>query len=145
MQAKRIQVNETNTGAGGSLTVQLLVPSSPREAVNFHNIWGSVSSEPQDADANSQGTWVLFILRATQVFPVYTDTVINGESTNAEIIACGVYSSSNQSPWTSEAIHPSTSRTLNPGDSLNLQIVNAGITAGLASIRAMLCAHTTRA
>ncbi len=143
-QAKRIQVNEVNTGVGGNTSVQLIVPTDPREEVNFHNIWGSVSVEPQNADANCQGTWVLYILRENQVNIGYTDAVVNGELFSAVIIACGVYSASNQSPYNSGPIHPSTSRNLMPGDALILQSITTGVTAGLCSNRVMLCAHTTR-
>jgi len=50
MQAKRIQVNEGNTGVGGQVNVLLSVPLEPREEVNSHNIWGSVSAEPEFHD-----------------------------------------------------------------------------------------------
>ena len=144
MQAKRIQVNESNLGAGSSVTVVLAVPSDPREEVNFHNIWAGVSVEPQDAAANCQGTWVLYILRGNTTAVTATDANINNEIFNTVIIGCGVFSAANESPWTSEPIHPSTSRTLQAGDSLALVCTVTGITAGLASARVMLCAHTTR-
>ncbi len=144
MQAKRIQVAETNDGAGGTTLTFLVAPTSPREEINFHNIWGSVSVEPQDAAANAQGSWFLMIIRENATTPTMTDVVVNGESNNAVIIACGVWSASNETPYNSGPIHPEISRTLMPGDSLLLQSVVTGITAGLASNRVMLCAHTTR-
>jgi len=143
-QAKRIQVNETNAGAGVGIAVALSVPTDPREEVNFHNIWGSVTVEPQDAGANCQGTWVLFIKRVGGAIPNWTDGLINSEVNNYFIIACGVFSASNESPYNSGPIHPQSSRTLNPGDDLVLSSTITGITAGLASDRVMLCAHTTR-
>jgi len=144
MQAKRQLVSESNVGAGAATQVTLTTPTDPREEINFHNIWGSVSVEPQDADANAQGTWVLYISRIGQVFVTFTDANINNEASNAIIIACGVWSASNQSPYNSGPIHPKSSRTLQAGDSLALQNVVTGITAGLASNRVMLCSHTTR-
>ncbi len=144
MQAKRIQVLESNDGAGGETSVVLVVPTDPREEVNFHNIWGSVSVEPQNAGVNCQGTWILGIQRENATFPIYTDTVVNDETNNPYIIACGVFSASNESPFNSAPINPKTSRTLQPGDKLVLSSVITGITAGLASNRVMLCAHTTR-
>ncbi len=144
MQAKRIQVLESNDGVAGSTTVVLQAPLEPREEINFHNIWGSVTVEPQDAGANCQGTWVLFVIRENATTPTMTDTVTNSEVHNAVIIACGVFGASNESPYNSGPIHPETSRTLQAGDSLVLSSVITGITAGLASNRVMLCAHTTR-
>ncbi len=144
MQAKRIQVNENNSGVGGQTFATLVAPTDPREEINFHNIWGSVSEEPQNADANAQGTWILFILRENATTPVFTDSVINAETNNGIIIACGVWSASNQTPFNSGPIHPETSRTLQAGDNLVLACTVTGITAGLVSNRVMLCAHTTR-
>ncbi len=144
MQAKRIQVNEGNGGATSFVDATLEAPTSPREEINYHNIWGSVSVEPQDTDANAQGSWFLMIIKENATSPNLPDTTVNGESNNAVIIACGVWSASNQSPYNSGPIHPETSRTLQPGDKLVLKSEVTGITAGLASNRVMLCAHTTR-
>jgi len=143
MQAKRIQVLEEDDGVGGSSAVSLEAPTSPREEINYHNIWGSVTMEPQTADANAQGTWVMYILRENANFVNFTDVVTNGESNNAIIIACGVWSASNQTPYT-QVVNPKTSRTLQPGDRLVLGIFTTGVSAGLVSNRMMLCAHTTR-
>jgi len=144
MQAKRITVLESNDGVSGNTIAALTVPTDPREEVNFHNIWGSVAVEPQDAGANAQGTWILYHLPVNAIETNYTDANTNNEATNAFIIACGVWSASNEGPYNSGAIHPKTSRTLQAGDSLRLQSIVTGITAGLASNRVMLCAHTTR-
>ena len=144
MQAKRIQVAEANGGAGVATSVALNVPSDPREEINFHNIWASATGEPQDADANAQYTWVLFVLRVNQTLPTFTDAVTNAEGNNPLIIACGVGSGSNQSPFNSGPISIKTSRTLQAGDALVMQLIATGLTAGLSSNRIMLCAHTTR-
>ena len=73
MQAKRIAVNEQNIGAGGQVDVDLLVPSEPREQVNFHNIWVGVSVEPQTGGANCQGTWVLWVRKSGAGSTIWTD------------------------------------------------------------------------
>ncbi len=144
MQAKRIQVNESNDGVGQSTTVLLTAPTDPREEINYHNIWASITVEPENADANAQGTWALFILRANQTSPTLTDANVNNELFNSQIIACGVWGASNQSPYNSPPINPKTSRTLQAGESVGLISTVTGITAGNASNRVMLCAHTTR-
>ncbi len=144
MQAKRIQVSESNDGAGAQTTVNLLSPTDPREEINFHNIWIGVTGEPQDTDANAQYTWVLFLIQAGATTPTWTDVVINGEAQNSRIIACGVGSGSNQSPFNLPPTQMKTSRTIQAGDALSLSLHTSGITAGLSSNRVMLCAHTTR-
>ena len=145
MQAKRIQVNEANIGAGGSIEAILTPPASPREQINFHNIWLGVAVEPQNAGANCQGTWVLYIVKAGAGFLGFTDANVNAEGRNQEIVACGVFASSNEASWTMPPTQIKTSRNLNPGESLRLQCTVTGITAGVASSRVMLCAHTVRA
>ncbi len=144
MQASRRAVNEDNLAAGAAVNVTLTVPTEPREEINFHNIWGSVSCEPQDAAVNAQGTWVLYVIRFGQPLVTFTDANFNLEGRNQQIIACGVFSAVNEMPWTSEPIHPKTSRNLGPGDILVLTAVVTGITGGLASTRVMLCANTVR-
>ena len=144
MQAKRIQVNESNNGAGAATTVFIVTPTDPREEINFHNIWIGVTGEPQDTDANAQYTWVLYTVPRDMPTPLFTDSFVNAENRNADIIACGVGSGSNQTPFSLVPTQIKTSRTLQAGSSLQLQLVTTGITAGLSSNRVMLCAHTTR-
>jgi len=145
MQSKRIQVNETNDGVGQATNVTLDVPDTPRESVNFHNIWVGVSVEPQDTDANAQGTWVLlYLIDPTSPVPAFTDSALNLETSNFIIVACGVWSASNQTPFNMPPVQIKTSRTLPAGGRLILSNTVTGITAGLASNRVMLCAHVTR-
>ncbi len=143
MQASRRQVNEANLGVSGQVNIDLNVPTSPREEVNFHNIWAGVSCEPETAGANCQGTWVLWVLKENSVNVIFNDVNFNSEVANQFIIACGVFSAANEAPYTT-TVSPKTSRTLQAGDRLRLSITVTGITADLASTRGILCAHTTR-
>ncbi len=143
MQAKRIQVAESDIGVSFH-EVSLDAPVDPREDINYHNIWGGVTVEPTTAGANSQGTWVLFVRKIGQISVNFNDANINGETQNAFIIACGVWSAANEMPFNGAPIHPETSRTLNAGDSLVLQVSQTGITTGTSSVKTVLCAHTTR-
>jgi len=144
MQAKRIGILESNLGVGGQVAISITVPTEPREEVNFHNIHASVSVEPQDTDANCQGTWVLELLPENMPGNTYTDGTVNAETANAVIIAIGVFSASNQTPFNSGDINPKTSRNAKAGDLLRMVATVTGITAGLASTRVLLFANTTR-
>ncbi len=145
MQAKRIQVNEGNDVASGFTTVSLQVPTEPREQVNFHNIWIGVTVEPVTAGANCQGTWVLYVEPNVGVGDfAFTDSVLNLETRNVDIIACGVFSASNESPFSMIPVQIKTSRNINPNGRLVLNSTITGITVDSASNRVMLCAHTTR-
>ena len=143
MQAKRIQLGVGSPGAGVALIVRLDPPSEPRGEINYHNIWASACMEPLVADANAQGSWVLFTVRDAGIVPTFTDALINAETNNAQIIACGVWCASNQAP-VNIMINPKTSRTLNADDSLVLEIFVSGVTTGDVLSRLMLCAHVTR-
>ncbi len=144
MQAKRIHVNEQNLGAGSATEAFLDVPTDPREEVNFHNIWIGCTVEPQDAGANCQGTWILKIQRENQGSVIFTDTILNNETNNQLIIACGVLGASNESVFNLNPVQIKSSRNLGPGDKLVMNCTITGITAGLASTRVMICAHVTR-
>ena len=144
MQASRRVVNEANNGAGAQVEAILEVPTSPREEINFHNIWMGVSCEPQNTGANAQGSWVLYIIRENAPSVTWTDATFNGETANQQIIACGVWSASNESVFTLPPTQIKTSRNLQAGDKMVLAVITTGISAGLASNRAMLCAHVVR-
>ncbi len=144
MQAKRIVLNESNDTVGLGTSSIITVPTTPREEVNFHNIHWTVSVEPEGTDVNAQGTWVLFVLKENTSQPTFIDTTVVTEDWNSFIVAIGVFSCSNQSPFNLQPQTIKTSRTLQAGDSLILQSTITGITSGAASNRTMLSAHTTR-
>ncbi len=143
MQAKRIQVVHNDVALSATETLFLTAPSTPREEINYHNIWASINIEPENADANAQGWWILYILNENGQVVIPSEVALNNEQSNKYIIACGSWGASNQTPF-QITINPKTSRTLNPGDSLGLAINVRGITAGVASVVMSLCAHTTR-
>ncbi len=144
MQAKRIQVNEADVTVGNQVTVRLAPPVSPREEINYHNVWWSVSAEVITNGANAQGTWVLWVKTDSAAADViWIDSIVNGELSNAKIIACGVWGASNESAFNFSS-QLKTSRTLRQGEELAVSLNATGITSGSVSARAMICAHTTR-
>ncbi len=145
MQAKRIAVLDADKGVNTQSNILLQVPTEPREQVNMHNIWAAFSCEPIIAGANAQGNWVLYIERdAGAAIPNFTDSFINTETRNIDIIACGVWGASNESVYTSPPIHPTTSRNLPAGGRLIFIVHVTGVTSGNTSIKSSLCAHTVR-
>ena len=127
----------------GQVNTFMTVPATPREEVNFHNIWLSISSEPENADANGAGFWVLQVLQEGNAIPTWSLAGVQTEDDNAKIVACGVLAAANQGPgnYTTQI---KTSRTLMPGDRLVLSYNVHGLTAGNMSVNLLLCAHTTR-
>ena len=143
MQAKRIFVIHSDVLIDVKVDAFLEAPTEPRTETNYHNIWGSLSVEPELVDANSHGQWVLYVLKENLTSIIPSIAVLNNETNNPYIIACGLWAASNQTPF-NITIHPETSRTLQAGDKLVLTTIVEGITAGLSSIEVMLCAHVTR-
>ena len=143
MQAKRIAIGVGSVVGGVDTGVNLEVPSTLREEVNFHNIWASFGAEPLTADANAQGSWILFVERKNQAAFTWTDANINTQEMNQVIIACGVWVASNQTP-VNVMVNPKTSRNLGAGDRLQMIVHVAGVTAGSVLVRTMLCAHVIR-
>ena len=144
-QAKRIQESSMLLDA---LTPQnnvfLSVPSTPREMVNFHNLWFSVSCEPQQAGANGNGVWVLSVVPVGVAVPTWSLANILTESFNQYVLACGTATYSNESTFNLTETLGKTSRTLNPGDSIFLSFNQQGLTAGQTRNLLLLCAQTTR-
>ena len=143
MQAKRIQSVHQDVLVGVPSIVSLVAPTTPREQINFHNIWASFSTEPENSTANAQGIWALMVIPENGTIPTLDIATLNNETNNVYIIACGAWGSSNETPETI-TVHPETSRTLNPGDALVLEVFPSGVTDGEVSMLLTLCAHTTR-
>ena len=111
-----------------------------RRLTNYHNIWGSVLVEPQDADANANGWWILWLKPdVTNPDPVYSQANILAQDFNQMIIACGTVGSSNQTPFNKE-IHLNSSRNLVANMELVLTYHQNGISSGQARVSLLLCA-----
>ncbi len=112
-----------------------------RRLVNYHNIWGSFSVEPQVADANSNGWWILWLKSDTNnADPLWTLAQVDGGDFNMLVIACGTWVASNQHPFTSDPIHLNSSRNLVANQELVLTCFQNGITTGTSLVNVMLCA-----
>ena len=143
MQAKRISLGVASLLGGAQTGSTLVVPDDPREEVNFHNIWISMCAEPLVADANAQGTWVLWCIRSGQAEVIFTDVNIQDETFNNHIVALGVWCASNQTPYNLEK-QIRTSRNCGPGDQFALRFFVAGVTTGSVLVRTLLSAHVIR-
>ncbi len=111
-QPKRVSILVASLGAAtqGQASFGLGTGTIIRRLTNYHNIWGSIAVEPAVQDANVQGMWVLW-LRANTNQPVtdWSQATIDSDDNTMEIIACGVFAASNQTPFNKE-IHLNSSR-----------------------------------
>ena len=108
---------------------------------NFHNIWMGMCVTPNDADANADGNWVLYLesLLTAPILDAGTANM-NLETENFKIIACGCWHASNQTPWNFSESLGKTSRNIRQNGRLILLVRNEAITAGLWNGKVMLCA-----
>ncbi len=111
-----------------------------RRLTNYHNVWFGFSATPNDADANANGQWVLWEKRNTND----TDTVwslanILTDNFTMQIIACGTFDCSNQTPYnfTSQL---KSSRNFVANQELVMSVHVEFVSAGSVGITASLCA-----
>ena len=129
MQRKRIHISSALVGAAAEK--QLLANVDETNGVNFHNVHFGFAVEPQDADANANGTWVLYCIPdAVSTVPTSSQGVLEAEGSNPFIWAMGVWTASNQSPYTSGDMVIRSSRNC-PRDGRLIMVVRMeGVSAG---------------
>ena len=141
-QPKRIQMNSQTQGVGTQLTVGFGpgTGSILRRLVNYHNIWWGFSVEPENADANANGIWVLWLNKNTNVADTqWTQANLNSDNFNMQVIACGTWVSANQTGYVFSS-QLKSSRNLVANQQLNLTVAVHGITAGLVRVIPIICA-----
>ena len=137
---KRTFIDDTTLGVAGTAEASYDVAA---DKVNCSNIWGQFTIEPEDADANSQGSWIMYSVNQQQSAIIFTDARLNDDTLAQYIIAWGVWSATNQTAYTSPAIQIRTTRNLRKDGILALQVHQTGITAGNSSVRIALSCNTT--
>ncbi len=140
-QPKRIVMETAAVAFQGQMDVMFGpgTGSILRRLTNYHNLWWSLSVEPEAADANAGGIWVLW-LRANTNNPVtdWSQATIDADNNTMEVIACGVWAASNQSPFNFSS-QLKSSRNLVANQELVLSVNVHGLTAGNARVRSMMC------
>jgi len=141
-EPKRIEEQTASIAVGNQTSVSFGPGTGTilRRLVNYHNIWGSFTAEPENADVNANGIWVLWMKPdATQADVAFDIVTINSNDFNQMIIACGTWGASNQFPFTKE-IHLNSSRNMVANQELILTVRVEGLSAGLIRLRLLLCA-----
>jgi len=142
-EPRRINVANEDDNVGGQSSARFGPSTEVRRQVNYHNIWWTIGLEPENADANAQGFWILWIKKdATASDPAFTTANLNAETFNQRIIALGQWSATNQSPFNMSS-HLNSSRNLLPGEELVITVRSEGITAGQVSVMLTLQAGET--
>ena len=132
----------SDTSAAGT-TVSLLYTIDESNGVNAHNVHVNFIVEPQDADANAHGAWVLWCIPdGASNQPPANLTSLEGELANQFIWAAGVWAASNQTPFVLGDTTFGTTRNCANGARLILAVSIDGLTAGLARVASMLTCNT---
>ncbi len=137
-ETKKLVYSTNAVGLNGSSSLQLVVPDGFK--MNLHNVWWGMSIEPENADANAQGTWVLY-LESDSTVGIFVPSItnLNLENINFKIIACGTWMGSNQTPYNMSE-HLGTSRNIRQNGRMVFVMRVNGITAGNARVVMSLCA-----
>ena len=137
---KFIAFDDTTLGVAGQSDAEHQVDKNKE---NCSNIWASFSVEPENADANSQGWWVLWSRGFDTPLIQWSDVSMSNQKNGMFVIACGAWGATNQTPYNSGAIGVKTSRNIRDGGSLVMSVHQTGITAGNSSVKVLLCCNVT--
>ena len=139
MQRRRVHTG-TDQIAVSQFTIVATIDES--NGVNAHGFRASFIVEPEVADANANGNWVLYCLPdETSAQPGSTTAVLELEGSNAFIWALGTWAASNQTPYCKD-IEIGTSRNCQQGARLLLVVQQEGITSGQSRVRSLMTFHT---
>jgi len=142
MDKRRI---ETSTGAVGVSTSFIDVEFDKGQVVNVHGYRAMVAIEPQDADANANGIIAVYRLPGGLIQNADLPNGIGAfgdEDTAPYLWGIVPWVASNQTPFHWE-FAPKTSRTIQSGGRIVLDVFVAGISAGLARINTVQTMFTS--
>ena len=133
MQRKRVHAA---TGTGGTGTqFNLTGTIDETNGVNAHGLICDFTVEPENADANANGTWVLWCIPdEASAIPTASYGALELEASNAFLWALGNWVASNETPYNSGPIKMGTSRNCQNGARLVLSIHANGVTAGILRV-----------
>ena len=130
MERKRVHARTDLLAVGGNGILTATIDES--NGVNAHNLHMSFTCEPQDADANAAGQWVLWCLPdEASLVPNPTVAALEAEQSNAFLWAAGLWAASNQTPYVSGDITFSTTRNCQNGARLVFMARVEGVSGGL--------------
>jgi len=141
-QKRRLEVA---TGQSGVANNYIDIDFEHSTEVNVHNFRVNTSVEPEDADANCNGIWAVWVLPGGVI--QNADLPLNFGSFGNEDFApylwgMGVFTASNQTPATWE-FAPKTSRNVQRGGRIVYHILFAGVSAGLVRHNTAITCYTT--
>jgi len=138
-QRRRLDAQSDQEAVNNHSTVT--ITQDETDAANMHGVHYCFSIEPENADANANGFWVLYCLPAG-IINVASDLPNNFADLDNEdflpyVWGVGCWTASNQAPFHYE-FAPSTSRNCQKGARIVARISVTGVSAGLVRINQTL-------
>jgi len=135
---------EAETDAIGLGRADIELAFNETDAVNFHGMHYCFSIEPENADANANGFWIVYCLPAEVLqaadFP-QTFANLDNENFLPYVWGVGCWTASNQAPFHYE-FAPSTSRNCQKGARILCSIHVEGVSAGNVRINQTMTGFT---
>ena len=146
MKTERRRLDAQSDQIGVNATSSVVIDLDEGPSVNIHGIHYCFSIEPENADANSNGYWIVYCLPAG-VITASTDLPqsfadLDNEDFLPYVWGVGCWTASNQAPFHYE-FAPRTSRTCQKGARILGQVRQTGISAGQARVNSTLTGFTT--
>ncbi len=138
-QRRRLDAQSDQIGVNDHTAVN--ITQDETDAANLHGLHYCFSIEPENADANSNGFWVVYCLPAG-VIDVATDLPNNFADLDNEdflpyVWGVGCWTASNQAPFHYE-FAPQTSRNCQRGARIVGRISQTGISAGMSRVNSTI-------
>jgi len=141
-QKRRIEVATGNPGISNNF---IDIEFDHSTEVNVHGFRMESAIEPEDADANANGIWAVWVLPGAIIQNTDLPTTFGGfgnEDRAPYLWGIGVFACSNQTP---AFIHfePKTSRNIQRGGRIVFQLRINGVSAGLVRHNDSITCYTT--
>jgi len=137
---------ESSTGTPGAGSVSFIdMEFDKGQVINLHGYRASVAIEPQDADANANGMIAVYRLPGGVIQNSDLPKTIGdfgNEAWAPYLWGIVAWCASNQTPYHWE-FAPATSRTVQDGGRIVLDVYIAGISAGLARVNTIQTGFTS--
>jgi len=139
---RRVEVASGQTGVGISF---IDIDFDKGQVVNLHGFRAEFITEPEDADANANGTWAVYVLPGGIIQNADLPATFGefGDEDNAPYLwGIGVWASANQTP-SHTLFAPKSTRNIQAGGRVVLEIFVNGVSGGLVRQRTILTGFTT--
>ena len=145
MKTQRRRLDSDSIAAGVGTTQNVEIDLDETDSVNFHGMHYCFSIEPENADANANGFWVLYCLPAQVInladLPTTFGT-LDDEGFLPYVWGVGCWTASNQAPFHYD-FAPATSRNCQRGARILGRITLAGVSAGNVRVNQTLTGFTS--